>query len=135
MARNAWAGMQMVPGTGTKTHGQWRDSTGTWRGSMTSGRDEHVGAAADLLRQSGIRRPPPEQIVTTEDVELKVAAIMRKEQLSDVTLVINHKPCGWDKPDWELSCDKLLPRVLRADQRLTVEESDGFKRTYVGGQQ
>src|SRR5947207_1469212 len=57
----------VVPGTRTKTHGRWRDSTGKWGGSMKSGRDEHMGPAVDLLRECGIRRPPPELIATTED--------------------------------------------------------------------
>ena len=104
---------------------------------ISGGRDdpEHYKAALDMLRVCGY--PEPERIAAATHVEMKVAAIMRHEQISEATVVINNVPCGSGRPESEYSCDKLLTRVLRSDQTMTVEGIDAttghtIRKTYRG---
>jgi len=92
---------------------------------MRSGRDPN--AAADL-------KPSYRMIATTTDhLEAKLAAWMRREQTKEASLITNNAPCDYEP----YGCDAILPRLLPAGSRLTVfvRDDDGqvrFWRTYTG---
>lgn len=92
---------------------------------MRSGRDP--SAAADL-------KPGYRMIATTTDhLEAKLAARMRRQQTKEASLITNNAPCDYEP----YGCDAILPRLLPAGSRLTVfvREDDGqvrLWRTYTG---
>ncbi|MFV2022741.1 DddA-like double-stranded DNA deaminase toxin [Micromonospora sp. LOL_023] len=92
---------------------------------MRSGRDP--SAAADL-------KPRYRMIATTTDhLEAKLAARMRREQIKEASLITNNAPCDYEP----YGCDAILPRLLPAGSRLTVfvRDDDGqvrLWRTYTG---
>jgi hypothetical protein len=62
------------------------------------------------------------------DVEMKLAAHMRKKGIRSATLVTNHLPC-----EGPLGCDALIPVILPEGYTLTVYGADGSVRVYKGG--
>ncbi|WP_434742726.1 DUF6244 family protein [Micromonospora sp. SH-82] len=92
---------------------------------MRSGREP--AAAADL-------KPAYQLIATTTDhLEAKLAARMRREHLTDAAVVTNNPPCDYTP----YGCEKILSRLLPAGTRLTVyvRDDDGqvrHWRTYNG---
>jgi hypothetical protein len=93
--------------------------------TMRSGRDPT--AAADL-------KPAYKLIATTTDhLEAKLAAQMRREQITHAVVLTNNPPCDYDP----YGCEKILPRLLPAAAQLTVyvRDDDGQVRlwhTYTG---
>ncbi|MGY0232587.1 DddA-like double-stranded DNA deaminase toxin [Longispora urticae] len=125
----------VMPGKRQKTHGRWRDDDGRVRGEITSGELDNLSDdALELIRGLGF---PEQAEAMAAHVEMKLAVIMRRESQSHATLVINNRPCGFDRADWRYACDKLLPQVLYPGQRMTVEgmgpNGEPFSRTYEGG--
>lgn len=82
--------------------------------------------ANEVLRALGLV-PPIGMASTADHVEVKVAAIVRRPAVRDVTLVINNDPCR----KGPLSCSELIPQVLRAGQTITVYWPGGWQ-TYRG---
>ncbi|GAA3432829.1 hypothetical protein GCM10018954_024320 [Kutzneria kofuensis] len=118
----------VVPGTGQKTHGRWVAQGGTAQ-QLVSGRDELSTKVNDQLRAQGCPWLPAR---TADDVELKLAALMREQGQTDpgmrhVTLVINNRPCKGD-----LSCDELVPVILPAGYSLTVH-APNYRKRFTGG--
>ncbi|WP_301296824.1 DddA-like double-stranded DNA deaminase toxin [Prauserella halophila] len=74
----------------------------------------------------------PWPVATSADVEMKLAAHMADNNITEVTVVINNRPC-----QGALSCDNLVSVLLPAGSSLTVHgtEPDGtpFMQTYRGG--
>jgi hypothetical protein len=126
----------VVPGRSAKTHGAWRDGTGVARPPVISGEhDEAFLAARDLIRRLDPRRAS-ERVAS--HVEIKIAAIMDREDMDEAIVLINNVPCGIRDPENEYVCDKILPRLLKPGRRLIVEGvyEDGrqFWKIYTGGQ-
>ncbi|WP_434742736.1 DddA-like double-stranded DNA deaminase toxin [Micromonospora sp. SH-82] len=98
---------------------------GGQRVPMRSGREP--ATAADL-------KPAYQLIATTTDhLEAKLAARMRREHLTDAAVVTNNPPCDYTP----YGCEKILSRLLPAGTRLTVyvRDDDGqvrHWRTYNG---
>ncbi|MFG1955926.1 DddA-like double-stranded DNA deaminase toxin [Micromonospora sp. NPDC048830] len=92
---------------------------------MRSGRDPD--AAADL-------KPAYKLIATTTDhLEAKLAARMRREQVMHAVVLTNNPPCDYEP----YGCEKILSRLLPAGAQLTVyvRDDDGqvrLWRTYRG---
>lgn len=115
---------------GTPAQGEWVRSDG-WAVRLRSGPgDEHFQTARALI---AARLPRPVSRLATH-VEVKVAARMRKEQLSDETLVIDRGVCGTRPFDdqRQYTCDRFLPRILPPGARLRVVQPDGTIREYEG---
>ncbi|WET83261.1 SCP1.201-like deaminase [Amycolatopsis sp. QT-25] len=112
---------------GRKTHGRWVGPDGTVRETI-SGRDEDASLAMKQLQEKGIPRKP----LRTSDVEMKLAARMAHEGITEATVVINNVPC-----EGLLSCDTLVPILLPDGSALTVHgvEPDGtpYVKRYEGG--
>lgn len=67
-------------------------------------------------------------------VEVKVAARMRKDGLSNETVVIDRGVCGTRSFDAhaKYTCHKYLPSILPPGARLRVVQPDGTIRHYEG---
>jgi len=118
----------VVPGTGQKTHGRWVAPDGAAR-PLISGRDELSTKVNDQLKAQGCPRLPAR---AADDVELKLAALMREQGQTDprmrhVTVVINNRPCKGD-----LSCDELVPVILPEGYSLTVH-APNYRKRFTGG--
>jgi hypothetical protein len=116
---------------GTPTHGEWVRADG-WSVRIISGPgDEHFHAATTHLADSGLPRPV---IRLATHVEVKVAAQMREDALTDETVVIDRGVCGTRPFDAhrQYTCDKYLPRILPRGARLRVVQPDGTIRQYQG---
>ena len=113
----------VTSGVGKKTHGRWVGSDGQVR-AMTSGKDEAYAQAIEVFREMKSRHIPQR----AADVEMKLAAHMRKNGIRSATLVINHVPCVGP-----LGCDALVPVILPVGYRLTVHGANGIVREYKGG--
>ncbi len=116
----------VVKGTRTRTHGSWF-SAGEPPSSITSGTADGLYANTQAyLEEHGMGRT-----VIGSHVETKLAVHMRQEDLRDVTVALNHRPC-----EGRFGCDTLLPQVLPEGATLTVYgvEQDGTptKHTYIG---
>ncbi|PSL55183.1 nucleic acid/nucleotide deaminase of polymorphic system toxin [Saccharothrix carnea] len=109
-----------------KTHGYWLDGQGNAHGPLPSGRDELSEAATAELRRLGIA-PSRGALMTADHVEVKLAVSLRASPEQEVTVVINNDPCARGP----FSCDRLLPRILRPNQVVTVYWPGGVK-TYRG---
>jgi len=110
-----------------KTSGRWvNDESGEEYDPVTSGRDDYARVAGDVLRGLGIA-PPRGDLMTADHVEVKVATTLRGMTARNVTLAVNNRPCN--QGPW--SCDRLLPRILRPDQSITVYWPGG-QQTYRG---
>lgn len=113
---------------GRKTHGRWVGPDGQAH-TIVSGKDEDSQAAGELLQRLGM---PVRRITKSSDVEMKLAARMVRDGISQVTVFINNAPCRG-----QLSCDTLVPIMLPEGATLTVHgvNRDGtlFKKRYTGG--
>lgn len=119
----------VVRRSGKKTHGRWVDGTGKTH-VIVSESDEWQDKVNEYLTELGCDRVP---IMRASDVELRLAAKMRQEgetksTMRHVTLAINNVPC-----EGPYSCDRLLPVVLPKGYTITVHGTDGFVKTYTGG--
>ncbi|MBB5956411.1 hypothetical protein FHS29_002997 [Saccharothrix tamanrassetensis] len=113
----------VVSGVGQKTHGQWIDPSGRVHEEV-SGKDEKSEEALRFFEEIKSRRIP----VTVVDVEIKLAAHMRKNEIPSATLVLNNFPCRGP-----MGCDALVPVVLPPGYTMTVYGPDGFRQEYKGG--
>jgi hypothetical protein len=118
----------VVPGTGQKTLGRWIAPDGTAQ-PLTSGRDVLSNKVNDELKAQGCPRLPAR---AGDDVELKLAALMRERGKSDpamrhVSVVINNRPGEGD-----LSCDELVPVILPEGYSLTVH-APNYRERFTGG--
>ncbi|MEV0394134.1 DddA-like double-stranded DNA deaminase toxin [Polymorphospora rubra] len=92
---------------------------------IRSGRDPD--AASDL-------KPAYRLIATTTDhLEAKLAARMRRDHITDAVVLTNNPPCEYQP----YGCERILPQLLPAGSRLTVYVSDDdgqvrHWRTYSG---
>ncbi|MFC6094956.1 DddA-like double-stranded DNA deaminase toxin [Saccharothrix lopnurensis] len=113
------------PGTGQKTHGQLVTGDGPAE-TVVSGTDTDTQAVHDALRDQGYPLPGPPVVAT--HVEMKVAARMRREGITDATLVVNHIP---RRLTW--GGENLLGMVLPEGSRLTAHGTNGYHQTFTGG--
>jgi hypothetical protein len=60
-------------------------------------------------------------------VEIKLAAALRRLAVNAVTLAVNNAPCD----DGRWSCERLLPRILKPGQSVTIHWPGG-QQTYRG---
>jgi len=111
--------------TNRKTAGRWVGADGRERGPVSSGRDDDSRHAAEVLQKLGVG-PVRGSLLSTEHVEVKLAARLRDATHKQVSLVINNTPCGG-----RYSCDRLLPQILKVGQALTLHWPGG-KKTYNG---
>jgi SCP1.201-like deaminase len=111
--------------TNRKTTGRWIGAEGRERGPVNSGRDDDSCHAAEVLQKLGIG-PVRGSLLSTEHVEVKLAARLRDATHKHVSVVINNTPCGG-----RYSCDRLLPQILKVGQALTLHWPGG-KKTYNG---
>ena len=114
----------VTSGAGQKTHGRWIAADGRVHAEM-SGKDEKYDEALQLFKNMKVRRIP----VRASDVEMKLAAHMRKNGIRSATLIINHVPC-----EGPLGCDALVSVILPKGYTLTVYGANGFVREYKGGE-
>jgi hypothetical protein len=114
----------VVSSTGQKTHGRWIDPKGNVHPEI-SGKDEKSEEALQFFEDEIKSRRIP---ITVVDVEIKLAAHMRKNGIRSATLVINNSPCGGP-----MGCNALVPVVLPPGYTMTVYGPDGFKQEYKGG--
>jgi hypothetical protein len=92
---------------------------------MKSGREP--SAAADLKSAYKLIA------TTTDHLEAKLASRMRREHVSEASVLTNNPPCDYEP----YGCEKILSRLLPAGARLTVyvRDDDGqvrLWRTYTG---
>ncbi|MEV6242260.1 DddA-like double-stranded DNA deaminase toxin [Lentzea sp. NPDC051838] len=118
----------VVRGSGQKTHGRWTASDGPSQ-AMISGRDDLSAKVNEALKKQGCPQLPAR---AADDVELKLAALMREKGATDprmrhLTLVINNRPCKGD-----LSCDELLAVILPEGYSLTVY-APNYRKKFTGG--
>ncbi|MGX7829170.1 DddA-like double-stranded DNA deaminase toxin [Actinokineospora sp. 24-640] len=113
-------------GTGQKTSGYWIDEDGLEDGPLVSGQGDDYELAKATLRGLDIG-PARGELFAATHVETKFAARMRGSDCKRAILVINNPPCD----DGRYSCDRLLPKILRPDQEVTVYWPGG-KGTYRG---
>ncbi|WP_146174756.1 DddA-like double-stranded DNA deaminase toxin [Umezawaea tangerina] len=116
----------MRRGAGTsrpKTHGRWVGPSGRSE-VIVSGKDELYDQAVEVFRGMKSRHI----LQRVSDVEMKLAAHMRKNGIRSATVVINNQPCGGP-----MGCDELVPVVLPPGYRLVVHGTNGFFRVYEGG--
>lgn len=111
-------------GRGVKTHGRLLTADGGST-SVTSGRDEWTDTVNQVVKDAGCPYTP---MTAAADVELKVAAQMRTNGITNASVVINNQPCTG-----RLSCDDLVGVVLPEGSSLTVHGTGGFKKRYKGG--
>ncbi|MGQ0839878.1 DddA-like double-stranded DNA deaminase toxin [Actinokineospora sp.] len=114
--------------SGAKTHGRLVID-GTVR-SVASGTSQLSRRAEEVLAGLGLKETP----VTTSDVEVKTAVLMRDNGIRQATLVINNRVC-WGP----FGCETLVPILLPAGSTLTVHSLDPngskIQKTYTGGVQ
>ncbi|GAA0251490.1 hypothetical protein GCM10010492_59850 [Saccharothrix mutabilis subsp. mutabilis] len=105
-----------------KTSGFWVDASGTVHGPIHSGRGELREQAVMGLRELGLA-PARGTPAVADHVEVQVAIQVREASGADATLAVNNRPCDAGP----LSCDRIVPRVLKPGQRLTVHWPGGRK--------
>ncbi|MBY8848182.1 hypothetical protein K7G98_05775, partial [Saccharothrix sp. MB29] len=79
----------VMSGVGQKTYGRWIDPSGKVHEEV-SGKDEKSREALRFFEEEIKSRRVP---VTVVDVEIKLAAHMRKNGIRSATLVLNNFPC------------------------------------------
>jgi hypothetical protein len=109
---------------GGKTSGIWVDEEGREH-TLVSGEHDWQ-QARNLLAELRIG-PARGALWVAAHVEVKLAALLRHTTARHVTLAINNAPCD----DGRWSCDRLLPRVLRPGQTVTIHWPAGTQ-TYRG---
>ncbi|WP_177229500.1 DddA-like double-stranded DNA deaminase toxin [Lentzea albida] len=111
---------------GGKTTGYWQDHDGRVRGPVVSGRGQLRDQAVDGLRRLGLVSGRG-TLTVADHVEVQIAVQVEISGMGNTTLAVNNRPCDVGP----FSCDRVVPRVLRPGQRLTVYWPGGVK-TYVG---
>ncbi|MET9263701.1 DddA-like double-stranded DNA deaminase toxin [Amycolatopsis sp. NPDC004079] len=111
-------------GRGVKTTGRWF-APGRNTSAVTSGVDDFTLQVNAALEEAGCPYVP---VTAAADVELKIAAAMRANDIREATVVINNVPC-----EGPASCDALLGVVLPEGSSMTVHGIGGFSKTYRGG--
>lgn len=106
-----------------KTHGRWVGPSGQSQ-VIVSGKDELYDQAVEVFREMKSRHIPQR----ASDVEMKLAAHMRRNGIRSATVVINNEPCAGP-----MGCDELVPVILPPGYRLVVHGANGFVRVYEGG--
>jgi len=109
-----------------KTSGVWLDDEGREHGPLVSGREVGYKEATEVLRELRIG-PARGELWVAAHVEVKLAAQLRRTNARHVTLIIDNQPCD----DGRWSCDRVLPKILRPGQSVTIYWPDGV-RTYRG---
>jgi hypothetical protein len=107
-----------------KTSGIWVGEDGVER-PLVSGEHDWQQARG-VLAELGIG-PARGTLWVASHVEVKLAAALRTLSAMRVTLAVNNVPC--DEGRW--SCDRLLPRILKPGQTVTIHWPGG-QRTYRG---
>ncbi|MEU4802538.1 DddA-like double-stranded DNA deaminase toxin [Actinosynnema sp. NPDC023587] len=115
------------PGAGTKSHGWWFVDESPAE-ELVGGEGPDAQTAFEALRREGY--PRPGMPFVSMHVEMKPAVRMIKNDIRHATLVIDNVPCGLI-----LGCEKLLGVVLPTGFSLTVHGTDGYRRTFTGGQE
>ncbi|SDM31925.1 DddA-like double-stranded DNA deaminase toxin [Allokutzneria albata] len=103
------------------THGRILDVDGAIVGRLVSGTDADSAAADRLIADAGFRQ----QLGIGLHVALKALAQMHASGQRHLTLVVNNRPCPGP-----FGCDKILPRLLRPDETVTIYGPEGFHNTY-----
>ncbi|GAA4023196.1 SCP1.201-like deaminase [Allokutzneria multivorans] len=103
------------------THGKLLDADGIRVGSLVSGKDSESGLIDKMLSAAGFRRP----LGIALHVELKALLWMRSNGRTAATLVQNNEPCPGP-----LGCDRLLSKLLRPNEELTVLGPDGYRKSF-----
>jgi hypothetical protein len=94
--------------------------------------DAHYLAAKEFAQT--LRAPDRAAQRLATHVEIKVAVAMRREGLTDETVVVDRKVCGTRDYDahQRVTCDKYLPTFLPAGACLRVVQADGTIKIYRG---
>jgi Double-stranded DNA deaminase toxin A len=106
--------------------------------TFVSGQDDAAKTAVEVGHEVGAF-PPPGSPFTTDHVEVKAAAAMRRADVKRAILVINNPegPCGLDDARARpYTCDTLVPKLLAPGATLTVfwiEDGKLQSEQYVGG--
>lgn len=119
----------VVPSAGQKTHGRWIDPDGNVHAEV-SGKDEKWEEALRFFKEEIKSRRIPRAV---SDVELKLAAHMRKERIRSAVLVINNIPCRKAARTPGMGCHDLIPVILPSGYTMTVYGPNGFQYEYKGG--
>ncbi|MFD7158826.1 DddA-like double-stranded DNA deaminase toxin [Kribbella sp. NPDC059898] len=106
-----------------KTRGVWVDPDGTEH-DLNSGVDEYTGDAERLIVEEDLDIAPGD-VTLGSHVEVKFAMFMRRNGLSNETIIINNRPC-----EGPYSCDENLEKFLPDGAKLTVWGPNNFKKTY-----
>ncbi|WP_285636253.1 DddA-like double-stranded DNA deaminase toxin [Lentzea sp. NBRC 102530] len=111
---------------GGKTTGFWLDQDGRVRGPVVSGRGPLRDQAVEGLRRLGLVSGKG-TLTVADHVEVQIAVQTELSGEADTMLAVNNRPCDVGP----FSCDRVVPRVLRPGQRLTVYWPGGVK-SYIG---
>ncbi|WP_191305138.1 DddA-like double-stranded DNA deaminase toxin [Lentzea cavernae] len=98
---------------GGKTSGIWVDESGAEHAIVSGEHDWQQ--ARDVLAELRIG-PARGTLWVAAHVEVKLAAMLRGLAAKDVTLAVNNEPCNEGR--W--SCDRLLSRILKPGQTVTI---------------
>lgn len=102
-----------------KTRGRFVDDAGNVSSEIIS---TYAGRSAELAKP----RPGMNGNILSH-VEAHAAATMRLDGITEGTLYINNPPCPGPR-----GCDKMLPRMLPPDSKLTVYGPDEYVKIYRG---
>ncbi|MER7245807.1 DddA-like double-stranded DNA deaminase toxin [Kribbella sp. NPDC000426] len=108
---------------GDKTHGKWINAADEEE-DLVSGYDNDSADVKRFMEEHNIRIAPGPDTLGSH-VEVKFAMRMRRDGLTDETIMINNRPCPGP-----YGCHRNLWKFLPDGARLTVYGPDGFKRTY-----
>lgn len=117
---------------GSQARGEWVRSDG-WSARLVSGpNDSYYEAAKEFARTLPARDRAAQRLAT--HVEIKVAVAMRREDLTDETVVVDRQVCGTREYDahQRVTCDKYLSTFLPPGACLRVVQADGTIKTYRG---
>ncbi|WP_406602091.1 DddA-like double-stranded DNA deaminase toxin [Lentzea kristufekii] len=109
---------------GGKTSGIWVDENGVEHDIVSGAHDWQQ--ARDVLAELRIG-PARGTLWVAAHVEVKLAAALRGLAAKHVTLAVNNEPCNEGR--W--SCDRLLSRILKPGQTVTIHWPGG-EQTYRG---
>ncbi|OLF11450.1 hypothetical protein BLA60_10765 [Actinophytocola xinjiangensis] len=101
------------------TTGLAYDQDGTEHSYTSGEKDDHYQRAVKVLREVGAKPSRGGTYPSASHVEVKVAALMRENAISEMVLVINH-PGGVCSAGYGLSCSEVLSSVLPVGARLIV---------------
>ncbi|MCP3802344.1 hypothetical protein NLX83_24030 [Allokutzneria sp. A3M-2-11 16] len=102
------------------TRGRILDAEGTIIGALRSGTDETTSTADRLIADAGFRR-----LNIAVHVELKTLVWMRANRRQHTTIVIDNEPCPGP-----YGCDKVMPKLLRPGESLTIYGPEGYRKTF-----